>query len=538
MDTPSSHHSKIWGTCARILAATTAATLFSLPLVMLLVARGSYLPFSTETLTFRYFACVRILAGEGGTTWLGQGQLLTLCQNAILAAIHRFSRGGLEQELQLFSIGTSLLVWVLMLGVHLVVCFDRTLHRLDQALILILGPATVLGTVHAGFYYSLLPDYYALDLPIITASVYLAIRCIRSPRSSKLCAVCLAGAFCGAAAANKITMLGPTGLLTLLLITRSPLSFRAFCLRLFVALTACVATTCLIFAATYLFSFSTANKALREALAFAQSAGPEPNFWPNNFHLFLHSYGYGWVIAVWAGASVFCLVELFRQKRWGRPALPFLANLLVASLLAVGLLRRGAGTTFFEASSILAGLAIIMLAAGFGSSPRGRWAWSIPLALGIGAWAQFDFHHNWFVVTKSRQISENAWAERRYSLALGQPIIVVIPDQSYSTGTVEQLLQTTFFASGFGPASKALVDRFIPNTTFRTSPGSIAAGTTLVWFEKWDPVAGRPLTETDSAEASRWSVLTRLASINVSHTWRTGYYDSGVIHVISVHRLN
>jgi hypothetical protein len=538
MQKPSSQHHTFSEVASRILVATAAAILFSSPLVMLLVARGSYLPFSTETLTFRYFACVRILAGEGGTTWLGQGQLLTLCQNGILAAIHLFSRCGLEQELQLFSLGTSLLVGALMLTVYLIACFDRSLTRLDQALILILGPATVFGTVHAGFYYSLLPDYYALDLPIITASVYLAIRCLRSARPYSLHAVCLAGAFCGAAAANKITMLGPTGLLTLLVITRFPLNFLAFCLRLLAALAACVATTCLIFAATYLFSIAIASKAVREALAFAQGAGPEPNFWPTNFHLFLHSYGYDWVIAVWAAASVFCLVELARQKRWSQTALAFLANLLVAGLLMVGLFRRGAGTTFFEASSILAGLAVIMLAAALGPLARRRWAWSIPLALAVGSGAKFDFAHNWFVVTKSRQISENAWAARRYSLALGQPIIVIIPDQSYSTGTVEQLLQTTFFASGFGPASKALVDRFIPNTTFRTRPGSVRTGTTLVWFEKWDQAANRPLADTNPEEANRWIALRKLAVVNPSRIWRTGYYDSGVIHVMSVQHLN
>jgi hypothetical protein len=518
-------------------AATLAVLAFSLPVFMLLAAHGSYLPFSAETLTFRYFASVRILAGEGGTTWLGQGQLVTLFQNGILAGLQLLTHQDLEHSLQSFSLCSSIVVGLLMYGIDVAVCFDPCLTWTDRALVLVLGPATILGTVHAGFYYTLLPDYYALDFPIITASVYLALRCCRTPRQFRKRDAIMIGVFCGIAASNKVTLLGPTGLVALLILARPPFGFGRLVARTVLAAAACAAAFVLVFAADYRFDGTNAVNAMRASLNFFKDAGTEPNFWETNLQVFLHGYGYNAIIAGWCLTTLFFGEELLRLKcRQGVVLLG--ANLLVAALLVAGLYKRGAGTTLFEGCSILAGLCALMLAAGLGLRPRGRWTLILPAVIAIGAWSKFDFAHNWSVVTKSHQISQNVWAARNYSLGFAQPVVVVIPDRSYFTGSVEELLQMTFFASGFAPASKALVDRFIPFTSFRTSPGTIQTGSTVVWLEKWDLVAHRPLTESSAAEAVRWAALTRLATINPHRMWRAGYGDAGVIHVMSVRRLN
>jgi hypothetical protein len=83
-----------------------------------------------------------------------------------------------------------------------------------------------------------------------------------------------------------------------------------------------------------------------------------------------------------------------------------------------------------------------------------------------------------------------------------------------------------------------LQERFLAQTTFRTEPGEIRPGTTIVWLEKWDPVGNCPLKQSDRAEARRWATMTKLAAINPGQSWRAGYGDLGIINVISVVRLN
>src|SRR5262245_3704005 len=66
-----------------VLALLTTA-LFAVPLWIVLVCDGDYTVFATESLSYRYFFCERVQAGEGGTAWLPQGQLLAVFQHVIL----------------------------------------------------------------------------------------------------------------------------------------------------------------------------------------------------------------------------------------------------------------------------------------------------------------------------------------------------------------------------------------------------------------------------------------------------------------------
>jgi hypothetical protein len=533
VERPKALNSRAWAWAIALLATA----LFSMPLLFLFAARGYYLPFSAESLVYRYFASLRILEGEGRTVFLPQGQLITLLQDAIVAGLQRVPGIGLERSLELFSTCTSMAVSLAMFGVCLATCLDKRLTLSDKALVLVSGPAIVLGTVHAGFYYTLLPDYYALDFPIITASIYLALRCIRSAQICRMSHVVAIGSLAGLAATNKLTLLGPMGMVALLVIMRPPLSCWGFLGRTAIAGLVCAATYLVVFSAAYLFRFGDTIQALRYAMRFIGNAGAEPNFWESNFRFFLRGYGYGNILVVWVAATIFCGTEVVRLKRW-RSALLLLANLLVAGLLTVGLLKRGAGTTFFEASSILAGMAALILAAGLGLRRYRSWMLILPAAILLGAASRFDYRHNWFVVVKGGELGRTVWAARNYALHFRRPIVAVIPDRSYFTGSVEEFLETSFFLSGYGPASATLQERFLAQTTFRTEPGEIRLGTTIVWLEKWDPVGNCPLKQSDRAEAKRWATMTKLAAINPGQSWRAGYGDLGIINVISVVRLN
>jgi hypothetical protein len=459
-----------------------------------------------------------------------------LVQNLILAGLRLFWGDDFKTTLHLFGICTNLVVGAGMFGLYAAACLDQLLDWTDKMLVVVLGPATVLGTVHAGFYYSLLPDYYAFDLLLISVSAYLALHYWRTPRPFALRDAVITGALAGVAMANKITLLGPTGVVALLAISRSPVSVRLFTRRAAVAGLACLGAYALVFLAAYKFRAADAASAMHQSLDFLQEVGAEPGFWEGNFKVFLHSYNYEKIILLWCLATLYVAVEIVRLKTW-RAGIALLANLFVAALLGLGLQKRGAGTTFFEITSILAGLTTLMLAVGLGLCRRGKWTLVLPVAIFVGAVQQFDFAHNWSVVSKSRTLNRTAWEVHEHALGFHQPIVVVIPDTSYYTGgSIEELLQTSFFTL-YGTPSPKLTEHYLANIVYRPEPGLIQEGMTVVWFEKWDQTANKPLRETSAAEARRWEPLTRLAAINDCQTWRTGYSDQSIVSVCSVTRL-
>jgi hypothetical protein len=523
-------------TCAA--AAVIAALAFSVPLLFLLAAGGNYLAFANESLAYRYFANVRILDGQGSAVWTAQGQLTSFLQHFIVIVLQAVTAGDLKTMLQLYGICTNLVVALLMLGIYLVVCFDYRLVWSDKAVILILGPAIVLGTINAGFYYWILPDYYAFSLVIITASIYLALRNYRNPSVYNVRDAWISGVLCGVAASNKLTLLGPAGIVALLAIVKPPFDFSKFWSRSLLVGLICVGSFLFVFLGFYGFHPRDTVAGLRHWFGFLRSAGPEPGFWEGNFWTFQRLYNYDKVIALWAVTTLFLAVDVARFRTW-RPAIILIANLFVAILLALGLYKRGAGTTFFEISSILAGLTALMLAIRLGRPGQSRWLQAIPAMVALAAISQFDFAHNWFVVVKSRELANTAWEIRDYTTKLGRPVAIIIPDESYVSNGVEDLFNKglrDLATNNFG-AAKVMKERLAPRTDFRQEAGLIEIGMAVVWFEKWDPIKNKALTETSDDEARRWRSLSRLALINDCRTWRTGYSDQILARVCLVDRL-
>lgn len=522
-----------WATVALL-----AALAFSTPLLFLLAAEGNYLAFANESLAYRYFANIRVLDGQGGAVWTAQGQLTSMIQLAIVAVLHMAGFDDLRTMLQLYGISTNLVASLSMLGVYFLAIYDDRLVWSDKASILVLGPATIFGTINAGFYYSILPDYYAFSLVIISAAVYLALRFYRDPVPCNVRDLWIAGVLCGVAASNKITLLGPAGIAALIAIARPPIDLRGFSIRSLVVGSICLGTFLLVFLGFYAFHPRDTAIALRHWAGFLKSAGAEPGFWEGNFWMFQKLYNYDKVILLWAVVTLFLGVEIARLRTW-RPAIVFLANLFVAILLAIGLYKRGAGTSFFELASILAGLAALSLAVALELRPRKRWVRAVPAMIVLAAISQFDFAHNWHVVTKSRELARVSWEIRDYAAGLGRPVVIVIPDESYVTNGVEDLLNKglrDLSTNRFGTAI-VMKERLAPRTDFRQEPGEIETGMAVVWFEKWDSTRNKPLTETSVEEARRWWLLSRIALVNNCRLWRTGYSNQVLARVCLVDRL-
>jgi hypothetical protein len=522
----------------QVVAALIATLIFSLPLIFLLAAGGSYLPFANESLAYRYFTSLRILDGQGSAVWTAQGQLVTAIQNIIVTMLQFATATDFKARLEYFGFFTNMAASLSMFAVNLCATLDDRLRFSDKALVLILGPAIIFGTINAGFYYSILPDYYALSLVIISASVYLTLRFYRDDPVFSTRDLCFAGILCGLAAANKLTLLGPAGIVALIAIVRIPLDPGRFFKRTVLTGVICITTFGFIFLGVYAFNLRDAIIVFRHTLGFLKSAGAEPGFWEGNFWMFQEIYNYDKLFFAWAAATLYLAFEIWRLRAW-RAAIILIANLFVAVLLCIGLYKRGAGTTFFELSSILAGLAALSLAVGLGLRARTVWAMALPAVIFAAALSQFDFSHNWGVVTKSRELARKSWEIREYAAGLGRPTVVVIPDESYVSNGIEDLLNKglrDLATNSFGSA-KAMKERIAPRTDFRQEPGVIAVGTAVVWFEKWDIAADRPLKETKPEEARRWQTLSQIASINTCRTWRTGYSNQVLVYACIVDRI-
>jgi hypothetical protein len=521
------------------MAALLAAIIFSLPLLLLQFAGGSYLPFANESLAYRYFTSLRIMDGQGGAVWTAQGQLVTLLQNGFIWIIQMLGSSNLKSGLEQFGMLTNLAAGALMFFVCLCAALDRRLLVSDKVLVLLLGPVTLFSTVNAGFYYSILPDYYAFSLVLISASVYLTIRFYRDVSVFNVRHLYIAGALCGVVAANKLTLLGPAGIAVLVAILRPPLDWRMFLGRTAKAGVIFFVVLGFIFSGVYLFDLRQAAIAFLHMLDFLKTAGAEPGFWEGNFWLFQEIYNYDKIFFAWLLATLFLTLEMFKQKAW-RAGVILGSNLLVAVLLGIGLYKRGAGTTFFEVSCILVGLTGLCLAVALGFRQRGVLASLLPGVIFLGALTQFNFSHNWMVVTKSRDLAKTSWEIREYAESLERPVIVVIPDESYVANGVEDLVNKGLrdLSTGQFGSSKALKERIMPRTEFREVPGKFETGTIFIWVEKWDILTNKPLKEKSPDEARRWADLSRVAALNDCRIWRTGYSEQLLVNVCVIDRLN
>jgi hypothetical protein len=485
MDRISSTH-VIW-----CLAAVFATIGFSVPLIFLLDANGDHLAFSHETLAFRYFTNVRILNGEGGEIWLPQGQLITTLQHGILLFL-RFVTGltffDLRPMLHWYAVLTNVLTSGLYFLVAIVAALDRRLTWFDRTIIMLIGLLVVLITGTAGFYYALLPDYYALNIVIIAASAWFTLALLRDLRPFRWINIVLAAVFCGLAASNKLTLLGPAGLIILMAAMKSPLTLFSFLARGLVAIGLTVVTFLCVFLLCYLMRPSDALTALKHWFAFLAGAGAEPGFWQSNFLVFLRSYHYDLVAYAWLAAMASFAFFLASTRQWlSRTGALWVGILFSATLLTAGLLKRGAGTTFFEFTSITIGLTAIAFAAALGSRPK--LLLGIPI-IAIAVWSaeiNFDRTHNWGVVSRSSDLVDRAWDIHNYIETLAGPGGEVLVVGSTPWNGIEDLVAIGLRDTRTGTLGSAIKSKSpLRPVRFGSSPTDAKNGDVMVRIKRLD----------------------------------------------------
>jgi hypothetical protein len=300
-----------------------------------------------------------------------------------------------------------------------------------------------------------------------------------------------------------------------------------------------------VFWVCYLFSIRDTLRALRHWAEFIIAIGAEEgSFWERHFNSMLVDYNYLAIFVIWVVSSVLFAVEISRRGGWrSRSAIVLLANLVVGTLLALSLLKRGAGTTLFEVASILVGLAGIALAGAFGRERNSLVPAVVLVMLAGFALTQFPYKQNWFIAKRWQEQAEVIWGVHNQLRELAEPVIFVRPDRSYDCQTVEELMDIGLGLSGEwnflgGPPleqidlaserppiarAREMQSRFSPRVEITTRvPAEVPAGNVVVWCEKWDAKADRPLREVDESERTRWQPLVawRDRSHAICKAWR------------------
>jgi hypothetical protein len=520
------------------IAALAMTVLFSIPLLMLVAAHGSYLPIVHEALRSLYFTNVRILNGEGGSVYLPHGQILTLAQHAILwtlRAVSGHSLFDLLPMLEWYALATSVLTIALYGCVAIAAALDRLLTWFDRVIVMAIGPFVLLTTGDAGFYYILMPAYYAVDVVITTASAYFTIALLRGSGPFIWRDLILAGLFWGIAASNKLTLLGPAGVVVIMAAVRSPLSPLFFIQRSITAAALALAAFLTIFLLCYLGQPSQVLIAIRSWFSFLSAAGPEVGFWDQNAFVFWSAYHYDIIAYSWI-AGMACLVFAISQRhQWiSRSSILLVAILAVAILLVASLVRRGSGTTSFEMAVIITGLSAIAFAAALGPRPRRQFGLPVLAAAAVLATINMpaSYSRNWsVVVAPSGEIADRSWQIHEYANQVATPsgttfvvlpaaqigpALAVNPDFSYLWNGIEEFI-------AFG-----LVN---------------SAGTPGAEIAKHSPF--RPIRlVTDAAEAKPGDVIITamghernvpaLPSILPCRSWEAGYYSTLTVRVCPV----
>lgn len=489
----------------RLLAATCLSLGFALPTLAVLWYRADPLTFANESIAYRYLLSERLLNGEGATVWVLAGFLTTAIQTSWLAIMNLFSEPSvatLPGRIALFGAGFSVLVAGAGAAMFYGAALSRRFTWADLGLLGLVALGPIFGTRIAGFYYSTLPDYYHLNLLLSVAATWILLWQWRAEagRPTHWAELLGVGLFIGAMCGNKVTMIVIGFPIALFPLLRGPFTWLKFMLQGLIILAGIAAGFALTIAWFYRFNLEATTGILTTWLSTIQNPGSEPDFWKSNFRGFLEQYAYEMVIGFY-GLTILIVAALAVRGRKQEPRTLVMAGALLVCGLAWAyfVLKRPAGTTFFEASVALFGLATMAITL-VADTAFGR-RFLVAALVGWTGWAAttFAWRQNMTTLRTSRPWGQDMWQLHSALLdfAKGRPIAIIHPGNEYTYGGVPEFLikgaadLVSWTVSSLG---QPIVERYSPRTLFRHehdlgSPHPNApypAGTVLFWVNRDD----------------------------------------------------
>ncbi len=481
------------------LVSVVVALLLFAPFIAAIYFRLEHLTYANESLAYRYFYTLRILAGEQGV-WAAQGFTLSTIQ-----ILFHWISGSLSADidqlrghLDLFGFVTIGLITVFQALVLVAAMRSRHLNTIDRLLVILSILAPIYATGPAGVYYTLLPDYYSLNVALNSLALLLFILGIRkqgfSPSWFELLGVSMVA---GAMIANKISML-PVAAMMLLpwVIAGTPIKWLNMLVRaVFVGAASLIITAAIIFG-FFLFDLSSVVLAAASWSKFVSDPGTEPNFWAS-LMASANAYNYHWTVGI---ASVVMLSTLFTLFSHGagrlRTAVIMLSALLVVVSWSYFIWKRPANTTLFEANNALIVAMSALAALPKSYDVRRGLAAGMAISFALISVITFPLVSQIDRLSISRASGDNRWQffnEIRQRSG-NDPVTVILPTNEFGHGGVHELLLKGMSLPPtweVGEGGRGELKRMGLHLTFKHYYSGVGdfgqklpTGSWILWFEK------------------------------------------------------
>jgi hypothetical protein len=465
----------------------------AVPLILALTG-VSLVVVASESVAYRYFIDLRLLRGEPGL-FVPQGHSVGAIQHLIIwaqQAVLGIPPQRLRATLDTFGYLTLAISWACTAAV-LVMAFSS--RRLDGGEKSAIG-AVALGAVYAsasGISMVMMPDYYGFETAItvsaLAASMFAWHREWTKPAWRAATAI---GLFGGLALATKVTLVMTGSLPMLVVLAKSTASIKTRFADAIVFAVASLISGLLIVAAAYRFDWSIVVRSIDPWLSFVRNAGSEPNFWASVFWPFTTggeagaNYLYALVLLPVLGGLA--TIAVARTIAAGQVRAAILGSLVLAAMALHfwALFRRPAGTTLWEITLFWsAGTALTSCVMTRDRWRRGAQAAFVAVMLVVCTASTAVNLPRLVPLRVLRQSTMQIWEAHSFLHRGDGEKVVVIPDNRYAIGSVEEVLMkgTSDFPSWTITSGQTVLDEVVPRLRFRQQLEELSSGAAVMWID-------------------------------------------------------
>lgn len=461
----------------------------------------SLVAIANESLSYRYFYSLRLLEGDGAGLVFPQGHGLTTFHhlvNLFLTFVLQIPMSELSARLEIFGYATLMTNTLLLAFLVFLIASSRRMEahiKLMLYTLLLSFPYMSRSGISAFF----APDAYALEAVLTGYSVYAFVHLSNSFADRAEVRVPLSiGILAGLMMTTKISMI-PTAVFPMLAVAASLAGLHSRLIKAFLFFgAATIATVGVVLSAFYVFRFGDAYRSLKLWATFVGNPGSEPGFWDHLLRPWLidstsSGAAYGYALIAIPGCIGIILASLVFTLRYRGS---FANVLIVSTPLATSLLslyflyHRPAGTTLWEISlHITAAAVIAIVALRFNPERRALAYVFLVLLIPLTAWSAITNSRLIIDIDRFRASSQAVW-EIHEQVRLHPKILVVIPDNDHTTGTVEEGLMKGIsdFPTWRISSGQGLLTRTAPNVRFTQNGSVLTADHAVMWID----VAGGP----------------------------------------------